>query len=735
MINQEVKGTLAKLLATENLTVEHRKVTTACFDVDKRVLILPIWKNASNTVYDLLVGHEVGHALYTPNDPFGDAPQSFVNVIEDARIERLMKETYPGLRKSFFDGYSELWNDDFFGVKHEDLETLPLIDRINLYFKGNASMPFSEEEKVWVKKVAATKTFKDVVDLANEMYGHAKKQEEMKPQLPESEMPFDFDGDGDGQEGDQDIEYDISQPTQDSQGNSKDSIQSSESIEDGELEEGSNDQSQPRPSLGGNQAVNTESKYKETESVTDEAFKQALETLVDEDAREWVYLSLPKVDANKCIVKSETIQEDLKFHFYGKAFSDVEQQTFHFNNVDYAVDHFEKYKKSAQKSVNYLVKQFEMKKSASEYKRAAVSKTGVINTNTLYKYKLTDDIFKKITVVPEGKNHGLVMYLDWSGSMNHCLLDTLKQTYNLVWFCRKVGIPFRVFAFQNGYGSYYGSVDSKMHKCLTPEANVLNFADDFQLFEFFSSRQNKRSLDESMKLVYMQAFSMNGYRLEYCHKYGLGGTPLVEAMLCTKQIVSQMKKQENVEKVNVICLTDGEAQPMSYTRERNKEEDYYWNKKDEYLVSSIGYSHGKIFFLRDPETGYTRRISSSPYETTQTLVSFLREITDYNWIGIRLCSKGEVSRVVRSLCLDEELSSKIDDSWKKHKFASIKEKMGFTESFYIPDRGNGHGTDDLEVKQKGEVATKAELQRAFKKHMGSKMTNKTILNAFIENIA
>ena len=192
-----------------------------------------------------------------------------------------------------------------------------------------------------------------------------------------------------------------------------------------------------------------------------------------------------------------------------------------------------------------------MKKSASEYKRAAVSKTGVINTNTLYKYKLTDDIFKKITVVPEGKNHGLVMYLDWSGSMNHCLLDTLKQTYNLVWFCRKVGIPFRVFAFQNGYGSYYGSVDSKMHKCLTPEANVLNFADDFQLFEFFSSRQNKRSLDESMKLVYMQAFSMNGYRLEYSHKYGLGGTPLVEAMLCTKQIVSQMKKQENVEKVNV----------------------------------------------------------------------------------------------------------------------------------------------------------------------------------------
>ena len=29
----------------------------------------------------------------------------------------------------------------------------------------------------------------------------------------------------------------------------------------------------------------------------------------------------------------------------------------------------------------------------------------VINTNALHKYKLTDDIFKKITVVPDGKNH------------------------------------------------------------------------------------------------------------------------------------------------------------------------------------------------------------------------------------------------------------------------------------------------------------------------------------------
>ena len=145
MINTEVKGTLAKLLATENLTVEHRQVSTAYFDVNNRVLVLPIWKTASSTVYDLLVGHEVGHALYTPNEDFDGVSKAFINVLEDARIERMMKVTYPGLRKSFFEGYRELWDMDFFGVKHDDQSKLALIDRINLYFKGNASIPFSDE--------------------------------------------------------------------------------------------------------------------------------------------------------------------------------------------------------------------------------------------------------------------------------------------------------------------------------------------------------------------------------------------------------------------------------------------------------------------------------------------------------------------------------------------------------------------------------------------------------------
>ena len=56
-VNTEVKGQLAKLLATENLHVEHRKISTAYFDVQKRVLALPIWKDVTGNVYDLSLIH------------------------------------------------------------------------------------------------------------------------------------------------------------------------------------------------------------------------------------------------------------------------------------------------------------------------------------------------------------------------------------------------------------------------------------------------------------------------------------------------------------------------------------------------------------------------------------------------------------------------------------------------------------------------------------------------------
>ena len=189
-----------------------------------------------------------------------------------------------------------------------------------------------------------------------------------------------------------------------------------------------------------------------------------------------------------------------------------------------------------------------------------------------------------------------------------------------------------------------------------------------------------------------------------------------------------MKRTEKVSKVNVICLTDGESQPMSYVSKSEYEHNY-----GELTLKCLASQYGKVFFLRDRETGHTKKISNTSYNTTAQIVGFLREITDYNWVGIRLCSKGDANRMFREYALDNY--DKLDKQWRKERFASIKNNCGFTEAFFMPDRGNGEDAQEIEVKQKGEVATRGELQRAFKKHMGSKMTNKTVLNRFIDQIA
>ena len=378
-VNTEVKGTLARLLATENLVVEHRAVQTASFDVNNRVLTLPIWKEASGTVYDLLVGHEVGHALYTPNIPI-DAPKGFVNVIEDARIERLMKQTYPGLRRTFFDGYRELWHKDFFGVADEDINELSFIDRINLYFKGNSELEFTEEERVWINRVSNTKTFDDVLELSRELYAWAQSKEDQKASELPQQMEVDWDNPSAGNEIDQ--EFQPEEGGEKSEPNNKPISEMTDEelldeLEDKMYEDDSD------PVGGGDIGVN------ETESITDTALQESLETLVSDDTRDWVYLDLPKINLDEVVVGHKEVQEDLTFGFYGRSFCDKSDHDYYFESLEYADTHYKQYKKEAQKSVNYLVKQFEMKKSADEYKRAATSKTGVIDTQSLYTVSYT----------------------------------------------------------------------------------------------------------------------------------------------------------------------------------------------------------------------------------------------------------------------------------------------------------------------------------------------------------
>ena len=167
---------LAKLMASENITVEFKKVSTPSFELNSRTLTLPLWKDISKETYNMLVAHEVGHALYTPTERWNEVSSTeemrlATNVVEDARIERMILKKYPGCRSDFLKGYKELHEKNFFGLSEKSADGRPLLDRINLYYKsyGNVYVPFAEEEKVWINRIDNASTFEEVLEIANDL--------------------------------------------------------------------------------------------------------------------------------------------------------------------------------------------------------------------------------------------------------------------------------------------------------------------------------------------------------------------------------------------------------------------------------------------------------------------------------------------------------------------------------------------------------------------------------------
>ena len=205
-VQAESKSILAKLLATENITVQQKPgIKTAMFDLKNRILMMPLWSaEVSNDLQDLLLGHETGHAIDTPLEGYKDAVtdiakrvfgdtltprlestvRGFLNVIEDARIDKRQKRRYPGLRKNYLNGYTELFERDFFGTKGRDINSMNFIDRANLFFKGgnvHLDIEFTPEERVLLKKIENAETFPEAVIVTEEVYMYCKNkiEEEM----------------------------------------------------------------------------------------------------------------------------------------------------------------------------------------------------------------------------------------------------------------------------------------------------------------------------------------------------------------------------------------------------------------------------------------------------------------------------------------------------------------------------------------------------------------------------
>ncbi len=700
VVNHEIKSQLAKLLATEDLIVEHKNVDTAQFNVHTRILILPQWQKASNDVYDMLVGHEVGHALFTSDiDWFLDfkIPPQFVNIVEDARIEKLMKRMYPGLAKSFYNGYNELNNQDFFEIDGKNLIDFNLADRVNLYFKIGlwVDIFFSSTEKSIVSLIKDCETFEDTLSAAEALYNFCKQEQEKETKQNSQQDSEDV--------GDSCIDSSSDNMSSLSDANGTDSVESGSSSDDSDI-----------GGSAGSTLVDSEPEIK-----TADALENALKQLTDtRNYRESVYVELPKLDLDDIIIDNNEIHSGID-SYWGDF---LEEHDINGDNIFGEVDNeFVKFKKSAQKEVNYLVKEFECRKSADSYARATIARTGVLDTKRLHTYKFNEDLFRKVSVVPDGKNHGLIFILDWSGSMAHVLLDTLKQLCNLLWFCKKVNIPFEVYAFTNDYPP-----NESIHKrAYEKKEGLVLIQETFSLMNMFTSKVNGKTLEHQMKNIFRIACAFN--RNVSCPfnvpvGLGLSGTPLNETIVALHQILPKFKKENKLQKVQCVILTDGESAPIRYSREIQR----HW--EDNPFMGSGYLNDGCV--IRNRKTGYTYSCTGLGYwaDVTDLLLQDLRQsFSDINFIGIRLLGNRDASQFIRRYIGHSHEYDEVMKSWRKEKSFTIK-NSGYDAYF-----GISATTLALDAEfDPGFMPTKAQIKSAFVKSLKNKKMNKKVLGEFIE---
>ena len=730
MLNTQIsKSTLAKLLATENISVEYRKVQTASFDIVNRRLTLPIMNDTTPEMTDLLVGHEVGHALDTPQSYVesaksgGSAFSTFLNVVEDARVERRMKDRYPGLRKPMAIAYRQFTERDFFGIKGQDVNELMLIDRINLHFKlgAIAGIKFNADEMLYVNEVEKADSFEQVKDITERLYAFCKAELDQKRQEAKEEFEkrkengeFDDEDFGDDSFGGDDTEgYEDKNPNDfDSEfDGDDDDFESEDRFDNGYSKEPSFEDSMPNElKVYGD----------EVKSVTDERFQKALKGLAETKE-----INVGKITSQKKIDLKNYIIPFKELKFFDESFYDEEELETH---QRYDASLLTKFESKNKNAIAYLVKEFEMKKKAAELLRVTVSDTGTLDTNKLHTYKFNDDIFRKIGAVAQGKNHGIVMFIDWSGSMVDNMSGTIEQLITMATFCRKVNIPFDVYAFSTEYRKKL--LDRTDQPIVENEENQLDI-DYFSLMNILSSsmkNQTYRKFANDLLNVADAYKPYLHYRRNNKASYiidgmGLGGTPLNATIQVASNVVNDFRKRTRSEIVNVIFLTDGE------------DSSTLWTTSGDNRGTRIGPSDFRsVSYIEDKDSAKTYRVSDKG--VTPTLLQILKDRTGCNLIGFYILPK---SRRYFQNAMTRFNMIMTDDGYKQfrnEKFFSVN-GYGYSEYFLIPG-GEDLSTEDdslSDILGEGKDVSARKLKGAFLKMNQNRLTNRVLLSKVIKEIA
>lgn len=690
-MNLQSQDYLAKLLAKENLTVQHGNYQTASFDVANRVLNLPLWADKGKAVHDLLVGHEVGHALYTPTDGWHDSekeipgvPRDMINIIEDIRIEKKIQRTYPGITRAFKQGYKVLFDDNLFGTVGKDLTKYNFMDKLNIHSKGRGYAPvvFNETEQRFVDLAMAVETWEDVLNACQEINDWLANREDYAEDEEQATTVV--------------AEDTNEQPNK-----------QSNSTAGGDSE----DQTEEDDDDSTSQSADKE------KSVTDQAQRDNESELLDtnEDGKQPLYSSGISYDNIKRLVVSYPELRKARNEYvpnYGVS-------AYTCNELE---PEFEKFLNGGiNKTVNLMAKEFERKKAAWEYSRSTEAKKGSLNMNKLHQYQYSEDIFLTVDRLAQAKSHGIFMLLDFSGSMNGILSDVISQTITIALFCKKVNIPFEAYSFTTGY------IDSITDDHIGD--NDIENIQSLKLVQILSSSLNRVQFKESIKHLFAVKLMRSAHRdgsyytqSSTCALDGMGATPLIQSLIACEPLINALRAKTGIQNMNVMILTDGIA--------------------DRIRVANQHY-HNHDIDIEDVRIKFGSKIISgkSRAELTASTIKILGELTKSTMIGFFLASnRHDFYYGYRTVTDDPRASQHDDFNGLVKEFNSVGvtnfKKCGGYDDYFIVKVGK-KVDDEFEIKpnKNGNDIKINDIKRQFRSFSKSNKQSKQLVNKITDAVA
>lgn len=599
---------LGKLLANEDISMVYSRNTSGpFFDVKTRTLSLPEWAGSQRNIEDLMIGHEVGHALYTPTEKWmaivhtSPILKQYVNVVEDVRIERFIKDKYPGLRLPMRQGYEMLRERGFFG-EPLNVDTMSFADRLNLHFKlgTSISLTFTDEQEKLIDIIERANTFDEVVKAAKMlmvMDNNSSSQEESK-QLTFEEM-FDL-------------------------------LFSEENVDAKACGEKSSTEPSHEERFQ-DCLKNIEERFQNLDIVlTNAVFERLYDSLISNGSnRSYSFSRIPRLPYDDIVVPSDIVFRLSKQHY---RFDDSMYTTLYTNFL-----------KTHKAHIDHLLREFEIKKAAHAFDKQRTYKSGRLNVDKLWRHNFSEDVFLTNVTVPKGKNHGMIMLLDFSSSMENIIHETIQQAISLAIFCRRAGIPFEMYSFNDN--SFYGREAEAMNKNRENRAfiatkrsidDIVFINKDFRLQQLLHSGMSTKVFRESVGIMEAAGFTLSPSRFsdlypEELHgrsappSFTLAQTPLCEAAVSLFSVTERFQQLYSPEVLNTIILTDGEPTGLLYKLGDN-------NQK-----IRIGQDFYNTF-----EYGPTRQRLDLPAQRTSgglifyALMDLYRHVTGANTIGYYL---------------------------------------------------------------------------------------------------